>query len=115
MTSGLRVVGIDAVLSNTEGAQRRNCKIQKAFKFTQHPNQPTDYVNTTRVSTDKESSPGCEHQQSISNSSSGVPEAPAKNYIPITKFIDIRDAAILLTEVEDLSGGFFKATEVSCF
>ena len=114
VTSGLRVVGIDAVSSNTEGAQRRNYKIQKAFKFTQHPNQATDCVNTTKVSTDKESSTDCGCQQCIS-SSSGVPVASTKNYIPITKFIDIKDVDILLTEVEDLSGGFFKATEVSCY
>ena len=112
VTSGLRVVGIDAVSSNTEGAQKRNYKIQKAFKFTQHPNQARDCVNTTRVSTDKESSPGCEHQQSISHSSS-VPVASTKNYIPITKFIDIKDVGILLTEIDDLSGGLFNATEVS--
>lgn len=112
ITSGLHVVGIDAVSSNTEGAQRRNYKIQKAFKFTQHPNQARDCVNTTSVSTDEDSSLDCGRQQCISG---GVPVASIKNYIPITKFIDIKDVDILLTEVEDLSGGFFKATEVSCY
>lgn len=37
-----------------------------------------------------------------------------KNYIPLTKFIDISDVGALLSEVEHLSGGVFTATEVSC-
>ena len=94
VTSGLCVVGIDAVPSNTEGAQKRIYKIQKAFKFTQHPSQ----ANNAK-------SPVCEHQQC-------EPVISTKNYLPITKFIDI-DVGILLSEVEHLSGGLFTAAEVS--
>ena len=36
-----------------------------------------------------------------------------KNYMPITKYIDISDVGALLSEVEHLSGGLFTATEVS--
>ena len=114
VTSGLCVVGIDAVSSNTEGAQRRNYKIQKAFKFNQNPNQATDCVNTSGVSIAGEekksalTSPACEHQQCTY-----VPVVPTNNYIPITKFIDFTDVSILLNEVENLSSGLFKSTEVS--
>lgn len=114
VTSGLHIVGIDAVLSNTEGAHKRNYKIQKVFKLAQHPNQTTDYVNTTNIQTptDKKSDSTlsvCEQQ----NCSSSMPMVSTKNYLPITKFIDVDDD--LLTEVEHLSGGLFTATEVSCF
>lgn len=116
VTSGLHVVGIDAVSSNTEGAQKRNYKIQKAFKFTQHPNQITNSVNTTTEavnSRDKESdstSSICE----LDSSSNRAPVELTKSYIPITKYIDTSDVGVLLAEVELLSGGLFTATEVSC-
>lgn len=102
VTSGLCVVGIDAVSSNTEGAQKRIYKIQKAFKFTQHPNQVTDVSES-----DKES-------LTSSVCSSKPPVSTTKHYLPLTKFIDINDVGILLTEVERLSDGLFIATEVSC-
>lgn len=119
VTSGLRVVGVDAVSSNTEGAQRRNYKIQKAFKFTQHPNQSKGCVNESAVLTPRDKEPDsissvCEQQQYNSTNSS-LPVASTKNYIPITKFIDISNVDILLTEVEHLSGGLFTATEVRSF
>ena len=114
MTSGLRVVGIDAVASNTEGAHKRNYKIQKVFKLAQHPDQSTDCVNTatTPFPTDKHcnlTSSVCEQEQ---NCDSSMPILSTKNYLPITKFINVDDN--LLTEVEHLSGGLFTAREVSC-
>ena len=106
VTSQLRVVGIDALSSNTEGAQKRNHKIQKAFKFTQHPSQAT---NSGVHSESDSTSSLCEHQQCSSVAIS------TKNYLPITKVIDNNDVGILLTEVEHLSGGLFFAAEVRCF
>lgn len=118
VTSGLHVVGIDAASSNTEGAQKRNYKIQKAFKFTKYPNKAEDCVDTTGflTSSDKKSDSVCEQQQ-YNSTDSGVPAAVASNksYTPITKFIDITEVSILLNEVEHLSSGLFTATEVRYF
>ncbi|XP_065916738.1 probable methyltransferase-like protein 25 isoform X2 [Dysidea avara] len=103
MTSGLQVVGIDAVVSNAEGAHRRNSKIQKIFKVAQNINQE-DCVHdntTTGVISNDVSAP------------SNPPKGAKQNYLPITKCVHVDNVDILLTEVEQLSGGLFMSAKDS--
>ena len=103
MTSGLQVVGIDAVVSNAEGAHRRNSKIQKIFKVAQNINQE-DCVHdntTTGVISNDVSAP------------SNPPKGAKQNYLPITKCVHVDNVDILLTEVEQLSGGLFMSAKVN--
>ena len=96
MTSGLCVVGIDAVVSNSEGAHKRNLKIQKVFKFSQR------MINNNHDTT-----------STLTHKQSGPPTEVKQNFIPITKYIRVDNAKMLLAEVEQLSGGQFRASQVN--
>jgi len=104
MTSGLHVVGIDAVLSNSEGADKRNSKIQKVFKFATTNQEDHVHDNTTTNVLSNDSS---------TNLKNSLPKGAKQNYLPITKYVHVDSMEILLAEVEQLSGGHFTASQVS--
>jgi len=106
MTSDLRVVGIDAVVSNSEGAHKRNSKIQKVFKFatTNQEDYVHDNTTTNVISSD-----------TVSASQNGLPKGAKQNYLPLTKYVHVDRMEILLAEVEQLSGGCFTASQVNIF